>query len=111
MRLYLDDCRPCPDGWVLARSVAEARVHLELGGVDELSLDHDLGACEICIATTDAARELRCDHVQCGYDLVLWMVETGKWPKTIPQVHSANPWGAQRMRELIKASWKQTGVL
>jgi len=43
MKVYLDDIRPCPEGWVLARSYEEAVELLKTGLVTEISLDHDLG--------------------------------------------------------------------
>jgi hypothetical protein len=42
-----------------------------------------------------------CEHVGTGYDLCLWMAETGHWPHEKPDVHSANPVGAKRMRGVI----------
>ena len=106
IKLYVDDIRPCPDGWTLARTVAEAKLHLGLGGVDALSLDHDMGACDTCINTEPlAAQTLQCDHVECGYDLVVWMIESGRWPATKPIVHSMNPVGRQRMLDAIERHW------
>lgn len=43
LRLYLDDIRPAPPGWVLARTADEAIGILRGGGVAEMSLDYDLG--------------------------------------------------------------------
>lgn len=38
-RLYVDDSRPVPDGWALARTVQEAVAMLDAGGFEEVSLD------------------------------------------------------------------------
>jgi hypothetical protein len=43
MRLWLDDIRPCPDGYLHARSVNEAIKLLEAHDCEYASLDHDLG--------------------------------------------------------------------
>ncbi|HEY5961276.1 MAG TPA: cyclic-phosphate processing receiver domain-containing protein [Polyangiaceae bacterium] len=43
MKVYLDDNRPPPDGWTLARSADEAIALLRQGSVTEMSLDYDLG--------------------------------------------------------------------
>ncbi len=43
MKLYLDDQRPAPDGWVLAKTATDAIDLLRRGDVTELSLDYDLG--------------------------------------------------------------------
>jgi hypothetical protein len=44
MRVWLDDRRPTPEGWVRVRTPEEAIELLRAGGVGELSLDHDLGS-------------------------------------------------------------------
>lgn len=90
--LWLDDVREAPEGWVHVKTVEEAKAYLEKGNVFRASLDHDLG--------DDA-------HNGTGYALVCWMEESGHWPKYPPQVHSANPVGAQKMRTVIN---KQYGL-
>ena len=44
MKLYVDDVRMCPRGWLLARDTETAISLLGEGIVTELSLDHDMGA-------------------------------------------------------------------
>lgn len=46
MRLWLDDVRPAPEGWALATTAREAIALLDEHGasIEEVSLDHDLGA-------------------------------------------------------------------
>lgn len=77
MKVYLDDERPTPDGWVGVRWPEEAIELLQSGVVEELSLDHDLGD----------------DERGTGYDVVLWIEEAvvtrGFRPPRI-HVHSAN---------------------
>jgi len=84
MKVYVDDERPCPDGWVLARWPEEAIRLLETGEVTDLSLDHDLGD----------------DERGTGYDVVLWVEEAvatrGFAPPRIV-VHSANSSARQKM--------------
>ncbi len=77
MRVYLDDERTTPEGWVRAFWPDEVIALLETGGVTELSLDHDLGD----------------DERGTGYDVVLWIEEAVALrgfvaPKM--SVHSAN---------------------
>ena len=43
MKVYLDDIRSTPDGWVRTYSVDETIQLLKSGKVEELSLDNDLG--------------------------------------------------------------------
>jgi hypothetical protein len=84
MKVYLDDERPAPPGWVRAFWPNEVIALLKTGSVQELSLDHDLG---------DDARGT-------GYDVVLWIEEAvmlrGFQPPVI-HVHSANSSARQKM--------------
>ena len=114
IKLWLDDRRPPPSGWVRAYTVADAQAILMTGEVDEASLDHDLGACASCMGglTTDEWLEAHdynmpvCEHVGTGYTLCLWMAETGHWPRNRPIVHSMNQTGADQMREVIRRHFR-----
>lgn len=90
MKVYLDDERPTPAGWVRAYWPKEVITLLQTGQVTDLSLDHDLG---------DDARGT-------GYDVILWLEEAvatgGLVPPSIT-VHSANPAGRQRMMAGIES--------
>lgn len=90
-RLWLDDLRPAPSGWLWVKTAWEAIDALQRGGVAEVSLDHDLG--EPAAGT--------------GYDVAEWIeVEAyhGRVARLRWRVHSANPIGAERMtRALDKA--------
>lgn len=95
MKVFLDDERPVPDGWVLARWPDEVIELLRTGTVTHLSLDHDLGD----------------DERGTGYDVVLWIEEAvatqGFEPPQIT-VHSANASARFKMRagiEAIRAYW------
>lgn len=80
MKLWLDDTRPAPPGWTWCRTFKEAKALMNSRQVTEMSLDHDLGGKKN------------------GYDFVMWMAQNKVWPKERPTVHSANPYGAMRMR-------------
>lgn len=110
VKLWVDDHRPAPRGWRAVRSVAAAKVYLEQGLVTDISLDHDMGACRTCSAAgLHIGRMTRrantfydyCPHVPSGYDLCVWMEQTGRWPRSSVRVHSANPVGARRMLAVI----------
>jgi len=93
MRVYLDDVRDAPLGWIRARTPEEVITHLCSGLVEELSLDHDLG-----LDTRDAERS--------GYSVLVWLereVGEGRWSFPLPkiEIHSANPPGRERMRRAI----------
>ena len=77
MKLFLDDEREAPMGWVRVRWPGEAIELLKTGRVTDLSLDHDLGD----------------DERGTGYDVVRWIEEavaTGGFVPPRIAVHSAN---------------------
>ena len=96
MKLYLDDEREAPEGWVRVRWPEEAIELLKTGQVTDLSLDHDLGD----------------DERGTGYDVVLWIEEavaTGGFVPPRIVVHSANPparakmeAGVERIRRFVE---------
>ncbi len=110
MKLWLDDERPAPPGWVHVTTVADAQRLLASGKVTEASLDHDLGPQPVCFECErdGETKSSPCQHCSChhrdldGYDLVKWMVGSGTWSVTKPQVHSANPTGAANMEAAIE---------
>ncbi|MCP3728382.1 hypothetical protein M3I53_35625 [Paraburkholderia sp. CNPSo 3272] len=59
MKVFLDDERPTPKGWLRVYWPDEAIRLLESGIVEEISLDHDLGD----------------DDRGTGYDVILWIEE------------------------------------
>ncbi|MEO8899953.1 MAG: cyclic-phosphate processing receiver domain-containing protein [Polyangiaceae bacterium] len=90
MKIFLDDCRPTPEGWIEARWPDEVIVLLEQGGVIEVSLDHDLGD----------------DERGTGYDVLSWIEEavaTRSFQPPRLHVHSANPAARMRMLQAIAA--------
>jgi hypothetical protein len=130
VRLWLDDVRPAPDGWTWCRSTADAKVLMQAGPVEEMSLDHDLGMDAVVHHLSPAGQAALARHGDIsgltlspeddgilllramemlrtgdqhdnGYAFCCWMEETGRWPRTKPRVHSANPAGAARMRAVI----------
>lgn len=97
MRIYLDDERPAPQGWIRVRWPDEAIALLETGDVAELSLDHDLGD----------------DQRGTGYDVLLWIEERVVRDGFIPpilHVHSANPAARLRMQAAIAAITSRVGT-
>jgi hypothetical protein len=93
MRVWLDDVRDAPQGWIHVTTPEEAIELLRSGEVEEISLDHDLG-----LATPEYERT--------GYDVLAWLEEavaTGAWKRPVPviRVHSGNPVGWRRMEQAI----------
>lgn len=84
MKVYLDDERQTPTGWVRTYTSQETIELLRTGRVIELSLDHDLGSTK--------------DN---GYEVILWIEEHvhhyGFEPPVNIVIHSANSSAAQKM--------------
>ena len=90
MKVFLDDERTAPAGWVQVRWPEEAIELLKTGDVAELSLDHDLGD----------------DQHGTGYTVLLWLEEQvlvhGMRPPEKIFVHSANTSARQKMEAAIR---------
>ena len=94
MRLWLDDRRPAPPGWVQAWSYEEARQIIEDRGpeIAEVSLDHDL---------VPAHHDGDYSDGQTGYDVLALLIEHGLRPKI--QIHTMNAEGFQRLTDLLES--------
>ena len=111
MKLWVDDVRPAPDGYVWAKSVNIAKQYIELHlqdmweqwyidgipkdkiiGIELIDIDHDAG-----------------DYANDGGDyikLLDWLEEKG-WSYPI-HIHSMNPVGVENMRRIIERNgWKE----
>ena len=93
MKLWIDDCRPAPEGWHHCRSVHEGKIiccqHLKPGkilNIETMSFDHDAG-----------------DYYSDGGDYIRildWLEEHGySYPI---HIHSMNSVGVQNMRSIIR---------
>ena len=84
MRIWLDDLRPVPDGFIYVRNLAELQGLIALNSdvIEIMSFDHDLG-----------------DGGMDGYGIAKWFAENHleRWPLEV-RVHSANPPGAANIR-------------
>jgi hypothetical protein len=85
MRVFLDDTRPTPEGFVRVYWPEEAIAHLKTGQVELISLDYDLG---------DGERRT-------GYDVLVWIEEAvredGITPPAI-RIHSDHRLGRIKMQ-------------
>jgi hypothetical protein len=92
LKLWLDDERPAPEGWVWVKTVEEAEDaflatddSVNPGGdtITDVSADHDLG--------TDRT----------GYDLLLWLeraAHDGTWHPKV-EIHTMNAGALPKMRQ------------
>ncbi|GLS27572.1 cyclic-phosphate processing receiver domain-containing protein [Marinibactrum halimedae] len=93
MKVYLDDLRPTPEGWMHVYWPDEAIDLLKTGNVEIISLDHDLGD----------------DDRGTGYDVVLWIEEAvvaQSFTPPIIKVHSANSAARQKMEAGITSIYR-----
>ena len=96
MKIWLDDIREVPNGYIHVRSVNNAKFVInqciERGYGMELDLDHDLG-----------------DYAGDGGDaicLVRWLAENEIYPTV--KLHTMNPVGRENMRRIIqKNGWTE----
>jgi hypothetical protein len=83
IHVYLDDMRPCPKGFTLARNMEECIMLLQEYEVAVLSLDHDLGWNE-----------------KNGYEVVSWMVQHQRYAQEI-YLHSSSLPARKLMYEIL----------
>lgn len=96
MKVFLDDLRPTPEGWVRTFTVEQTIDLVATYEVTHVSLDHDLGDADL--ARSEGRSEVT------GYDVLTWIEEQVVCNKFKPphmQVHSDNGPGIERMRRAI----------
>ena len=97
VKLYLDDLRPVPDGFIGIRSYIAFVAHItEYGLPDFISFDHDLGLEES------------------GYDCTKWLVDYClDHQQQLPDfaVHSQNPVGKENIQRLLENFVKKVGFM
>lgn len=95
-RLWLDDIREAPEGWIRCRWPDEVIEFLKEGDVTEISLDHDLG---------DAPAGY-CESERTGMDVLraLMYMQSLEPDLVLPviHIHSNNIVAAKRMREWVQ---------
>lgn len=86
LKVWVDDERPAPEGWVWSKTVANTIDTLMLGDVDELSLDYCLSGGET------------------GQDVLEWLRDhPDRWPGVI-HAHSGSSAGRELL-ELLISDW------
>ena len=97
MKIWIDDCRPAPEGYVDVKTVYAAKAIIVRSErrketIELIDIDHDAG-----------------DYAKYGGDyikLLDWLEETGR---SYPiRIHSMNPVGVENMRRIIqKNGWRE----
>ena len=107
MKLWIDDVRPAPEGYIWLKSTNEALRHIRCfyTEVDTIDLDHDAGDyAEIGGDYINVLKELeRLSHHQRWAPYYKTIIAGYKF-----RLHSANPVGVANMRAIIeKNGWKE----
>ena len=95
MKIWLDDLRPAPEGYVVTKSVNEA-ISVVTGAeeknieIELLNIDHDLG--DYAVDGGDAIK------------LLDWLAERETFYPI--KIHTANPVGRANMERIIDRYWK-----
>ncbi|MCJ7713025.1 hypothetical protein MUO66_01000 [Candidatus Bathyarchaeota archaeon] len=90
MKVYLDDKRETPEGWIRVYWPKEAIDILKQGSVEEISLDHDLGD----------------DQRGTGYDVIKWIEEqviTNNFKPPKIKIHTANCSAREKMEAGVRS--------
>jgi hypothetical protein len=104
MKLWIDDVRPAPEGYIWLKTVNDTIRYIEIYG-DYLDFDNNLVDCiEIIDIDHDAG-----NYASYGGDyikLLDWLEETGRnYPI---HIHSMNPVGIANMKAIIERNgWKE----
>lgn len=106
MKLWIDDIRPAPEGYVWCKSVNEAKE--KIIDSERQSKVPRMYDCDFRFTVIDMDYDAG-DYVSAGGDyikLLDWFEETGRnYPI---RIHSANPVGIENMRRIIKKNnWKE----
>lgn len=104
MKLWIDDVRPAPDGYVWCTSVNSAKYYIVYGVNDDTTLHGRYRKVELIDIDHDAGM-----YVNDGGDyikLLDWLEETHRnYPI---HIHSMNPVGVENMRRIIqKNGWRE----
>ena len=88
MKLWVDDIRPAPEGYVWCTTVNQAKMVIEdyIDSIELIDIDHDAGIYA----------EFGGDYIK----LLDWLEETGRnYPI---RIHSMNSVGVENMRRIIQ---------
>ena len=98
MKLWIDDVRPAPEGYVWCRSVSQAKSAIRAEENHKISFPDSDYSIELIDIDYDAG-----DYAPLGGDyikLLDWLEETGRnYPI---RIHSANAVGIENMRRIIE---------
>ena len=105
MRLWIDDVRPAPEGYVWCKSVDEAKIHCcqhispnKTLRIEEFNLDHDAG--DYNYSGGDYVELL--NWLEIKQNCYNWIINSAV------KIHSMNVVGRENMRRIIEWNgWKE----
>lgn len=104
MKLYIDDIRPAPEGWIQARTVTDAIKTIARFGRDitDISLDHD-----ISMAVSVGGEYRPFPSPETFQAVAYYMIEYYRSPNPKPNVviHTANPVGGKELGLLLEGEY------
>ena len=109
MKLWIDDVRPAPEGYLWFKGTNEALrfIRQNRALITEIALDHDAGQYQHCGGDyINILRELErlCHHPN-GFWKEYW---SQRCKEIVFSLHSANPVGVANMRAIIERNgWKE----
>lgn len=92
MKLFVDDQRKCPEGWVPARTVTEAIRLLCTQDVEEVSLDHDIG-CRLVTGQEHSSNET--------FEPVAWFLALDGSESIKIRIHTSNVTAGAKMAQIL----------
>ena len=109
MKLWIDDVRPAPEGYVWCKSTLNAlyTIYYNADNITDIALDHDAGDyAKEGGDFIEVLRELeRLCHVPSASKRVIWEKRCKNYRFSL---HSANPVGVDNMRAIIERNgWKE----
>lgn len=92
MKIWSDDIRPAPNGYICCKSVNDVKRVIEHANesISLIDCDHDLG--DFAYDGGD------------GIKLLDWLAETGRFYPV--RIHTMNPVGRENMLRLLERYWK-----
>lgn len=94
IKLFVDDLRPAPEGWELARTISKAIRILDTLQVSEVSLDHD-------IASSLSIREPETFEPVARFIVRIYGGFIPGIHKPKVTLHTGSPSGAQKLKAIL----------
>ena len=95
IKLFIDDLRKCPDNtWIVVRNYSKAMqlIKENIGNIQAISLDHDLG------------------EVKTGYDIACFIERNNIFIENVI-IHTSNPIGRKNIKDALKNCCSKIAII